>query len=367
MFNAATREFCQQLKIKNPIIQAPMAGAIITPSLVYEVAQAGGLGSVPLGYLSLDDAQDMLQKTAQLTSNFAANIFIPASPVTPAPAHIHKMLLQLNQYRQKLNLEPLTTLPSCQEAPLAELIELIIASSVPILSFVFGILDEKHIHRLKQYNIYLIGTATTVAEGRILEKIGCDAIIAQGYEAGGHRGSFLNHANSGFIGTMALVPMLVAALKIPVIAAGGIMNGRGIAAAFMLGASAVQMGTAFLTCTESQASALHKQLILHKSAEDTYLTKVFTGKYVRCLKNQLVEDIESKFVSDEILPYPLQHYLTQELRSQAKKKDDFHYAGFWSGQATSLARALSVQALIKALEEETKVSVSRLKAGVKTV
>lgn len=360
MFNTQTNHFCKQLKIKHPIIQAPMAGGIVTPELIHEVFKAGGLGSLPLGYLSLNDANELIQKTIQLTPLFAVNIFIPSPPIDIPPIHIENMLLHINQYRQTLNLKPLTDIPLKKEPAMDDLIDMIIASTVPILSFVFGILDDKNIQRLKQNGIYVIGTATTIEEGLALEQAGCDAIVAQGLEAGGHRGGFLNHNDDTFIKTMPLVSMMVDALKIPVIAAGGIMNGHHVANAIKHGASAVQMGTAFLTSKESQASALHKQLILEKSAPETYLTKAFTGKLVRCLKNQFVIETEHQFSSNEILPYPLQHQLTQELRSIAKKQNAFHYAGFWSGQATHLARNLSVQALMIELEQETKTTLKNM-------
>lgn len=352
MFNVLTKNFCKTLKIKRPIIQAPMAGSIVTPDFVAEVSNALGLGSLPLGYLSLNEAKRMIHETKLLVANFSVNIFIPSSVKHPEMLHFQKMLAHINSYRHQLGLESLTTIPFEEEPLIDDWVSLIIEMLVPTVSFVFGILDDKNIKRLKQKGIYLIGTATSVKEGLMLQQAGCDAVVAQGYEAGGHRGGFLANHN-GLVGTLALVPMMADALTIPVIAAGGIMDGRGIAAAMMLGASAVQMGTAFLTCKESGASALHKQLILQKLAEETCLTNVFTGKQVRCIKNQFVTETERLFQEDEIPVYPIQHELSQELRKIAKKQNNFACAGFWSGQSTRLARALSVKELMDRLEEET--------------
>lgn len=209
-------------------------------------------------------------------------------------------------------------------------------------------------HRLQKQNVFVMGTATTTEEGRALEASGCHAIIAQGYEAGGHRGGgFLASHPGGFIGTLALVPQMVDAVSIPVIAAGGIMDGRGIAATLALGASAVQMGTAFLTCTESTASPMHQQMILDSPAERTCITSVFTGKPVRSFVNEFVTTTEQLLSAEDLLPYPVQHHLTQELRSAANQLSQPNCAGLWSGQGTGLSRSLSVEALMAQLEQET--------------
>lgn len=354
MFNSATKHFCKQLKIRLPIIQAPMAGNIVSPELVAEVAKCGGLGSLSLGYLSLLHAQNLIQKTVMQTSqSFAVNVFIPPHEPPSFPKQIGKMLTHINLYRQKVGLSALTSIPTETEPSIDEVIGMIIDMDISVLSFTFGILSESLMNQLHQKGIFVMGTATTVQEGCALAAIGCDAVIAQGYEAGGHRGGgFLTGQTGGLIGTLALVPQMVDAVTIPVIAAGGIMDGRGIAAALALGASAVQMGTAFLSCIESSASFMHKQMILDNEPESTCITSAFTGKPARGFNNDFVMSTEQGFHSEGIPAYPLQHQLTQELRRTANQLNQADCAGLWSGQGTRLSRTVSVQQLITQLEQE---------------
>lgn len=355
MFNTASKNFCNRLQIKLPIIQAPMAGHLISPTFIREVAKAGGLGSLPLGYLSIPQAQTMIQKTAAETdSPFAVNVFAPSHHSEGPLKPMTKILAQVNLFRSRIGLTPLSSIPNWTEPHIEELIDMILQMRVPILSVTFGILSANSMHRLQKQNVFVMGTATTAEEGRALEASGCHAIIAQGYEAGGHRGGgFLASHPGGFIGTLALVPQMVDAVSIPVIAAGGIMDGRGIAATLALGASAVQMGTAFLTCTESTASPMHQQMVLDSPAESTCITSVFTGKPVRSFVNEFVTTTEQLLSAEDLLPYPVQHHLTQELRSAANQLSQPNCAGLWSGQGTGLSRSLSVEALMAQLEQET--------------
>lgn len=363
MFNQKSRDFCQQLNIRLPVIQAPMAGGIITPTLISEITKNGGLGSLPLGYLSLDEAQNAIRKTMVMTSKqFVVNIFIPSPTTLPTKKQVRTMLEYVNQHRLSFGLPALVEIPLEIEPDIDELLDMLINEGVTIVSFTFGILNQSRMNRLKKKNVFVIGTATTVQEGLALEAVGCDAVIAQGYEAGGHRGGgFLTRQNGGLIGLLALVPQMADALNIPVVASGGIMDGRGIAAALTLGASAVQMGTAFLTCEESHASSLHKQMILASPAESTCVTSIFTGKPVRGFKNELVTMTEKDFNEDDLLPYPMQHQLTKELRGSANKSGHLEYAGLWSGQGSQLSRSLSIKHLMIALEQETVSALSQFK------
>ncbi|MBA4695901.1 MAG: nitronate monooxygenase [Legionella sp.] len=362
MFNRKAIHFCNKLSIRLPIIQAPMAGGIVTPALISEVIKKGGLASLPLGYLSVEEARSAIRKTVALSTSkqFAVNIFLPSAKKDFSKQQMSKMLTYVNQQRLTLGLPSITEVIPLAEANIDELLEMIIHEGIAIVSFTFGILNNDHMQKLLKKNIFIMGTATTAQEGLALEQAGCHAVIAQGYEAGGHRGGgFLEGHCGGLVGTIALVPQMVDALKIPVIASGGIMDGRGIAAALILGASAVQMGTAFLMCEESAASSLHKQMILKNPAESTCVTTIFTGKPVRSFNNALVANTEKNFSEHEILPYPLQHQLTKELRSTANKLACTKYVGLWSGQGTQLSRSISVEQLMTMLEKETLLAFSR--------
>lgn len=360
-------EFCKRLNLELPIIQAPMAGNVVTPALVREVNRNGALGSLPFGYLSVKEARVAIEKVREnTTKNFAVNLFIPADKVDLSKSNLAAMLIHINQQRKNLNLAELTKIEIPAEPDLRELIELIINESIPIVSFTFGILNIDLMNLLHKNNIFVMGTATTITEAIALEEAGCDAVIAQGYEAGGHRGGgFIAKQEGGLIGTMTLVPQMVDAVKIPVIASGGIMDGRGIIAALSLGASAVQMGTAFLLCTESGASSTQRVKILQSNAEDTCITSAFTGKPLRGLANKYVRDTENLFPSDKIPPYPVQHYLTKELRASANKPENFDYSGYWSGQNTRNGKIISTKWLLKNLELEMKSVLEKFKISLK--
>jgi nitronate monooxygenase len=340
-----------------------MAGGMITPTLIKKVTQSGGLGSLPLGYLSVAESQKAIREVKTLISQrFAVSIFIPAVKSHSSSKQVKNMLEYINNYRTQTGLPTYSEMPTWVETDIDELIAMIISEGISILSFTFGILSANLMNELHKNNVFVMGTATTIEEGLALEAAGCHAVIAQGSEAGGHRGGgFLDGQPGGLIGTMALVPQMVDALTIPVIASGGIMDGRGIAAALALGASAVQIGTAFLVCDESNASHMHKQMVLKNYENSTGITSVFTGKQVRGFKNEFVALTEQKFSNDELLPYPLQHQITKELRSIANKSGNSDIAGMWSGQGTRLSRSLSVSALMDALEKETVTAVSQFK------
>lgn len=354
MINHTMDSFCNQLNIKLPIIQAPMAGGIVTPTLIAEVNKSGGLGSLPLGYLSIDESQAAIKKTLAITSEpFAVNVFIPSSENHPSPKKLNNMLAYINKYRLRLGLSACSEVSPFIETNVDELLEMVITEGISIISVTFGMLSKHAMKMLQKKNVFVMGTATSVQEGLALEAAGCHAVIAQGYEAGGHRGGgFLAKNPPGLIGTIALIPQMVNALNIPVIASGGIMDGRGIVAALVLGASAVQMGTAFLTCDESNASMMHKHLILESTENDTCITSVFTGKPVRSFKNEFIRTTEKHFNDDELLPYPLQHQITKDLRVNANKLGHSECAGLWSGQGIRLSRSMSVRDLMAEIEKE---------------
>jgi nitronate monooxygenase len=227
-------------------------------------------------------------------------------------------------------------------------------SGASAFSFTFGILPEDAIRSIKNRGMYLLGTATTVDEAVQLEKAGVDAIVAQGSEAGGHRGTFSGDFNGGMVGTIALVPQIVDAVRVPVIASGGIMDGRGIVAALALGAGAVQLGTAFLTCTESGVPEAYREAILQAHEDQTRITRAFSGRPARGIVNRFMTEVESGASAECILPFPLQNALTRPLRTAAAKQGRAEFLSLWAGQGVRLARRQSAAELVVRLATETE-------------
>lgn len=334
------------LKITLPIIQAPMAGGATTPELVAAVSNAGGLGSLGAGYMTANEIKTAIKQIKSLTNKpFAVNLFIPE--------HHQATDEQIEQARKIVQ-------ASCSELnfkidfiqppyapPFEEQMNVLVEEKIPIFSFTFGIPSTEWIEVFKKNNIILIGTATTLAEAKLLEENNIDAVVAQGSEAGGHRGTFLGNAEDALNGVSSLVPLIVEHTKIPVIAAGGIMNGKGIAAALASGASAVQMGTAFLCCTESGIHPLYKKILLSSKQDNTTLTRAFSGKLARGIINQFIIRMQSH--ENEILDYPIQNKLTSAMRKEANKQNNIDFMSMWAGQAAHLCKVLSAAELIESL------------------
>jgi len=233
-------------------------------------------------------------------------------------------------------------------------------SGASVFSFTFGELPASAIEGSKARNMFLIGTATTVEEALALEKSGVDAIVAQGSEAGGHRGTYRGDFASGMVGGISLVPQIVDAVRIPVIASGGIMDGRGIVAALALGASAVQMGTAFLTCDEAGIPDAYKEAILAAHEDQTRMTRAFSGRPARGIVNRFMTEIEFKADDDAILPFPLQNSLTRPLRTEASKQGRAEFLSLWSGQGVRLARRQSASEFVARLAQEIDATIATL-------
>jgi nitronate monooxygenase len=317
--------------IEHPFIQAPMLG-VTTPQMVAAVSNAGGLGSLPVGGLSPADTASLIQAVRKLTGKpFAVNLFAHSIPALLTHIQLDEMHGVLEQYYAELGIE-LVKQPaeSMQFYTYADQIEVLLQEKVRIVSFTFGVLNDAALQALKKQGVLLMGTATCVREAVMLQDKGIDIIVAQGMEAGGHRGSFLNERNPPLIGTMALVPQVVDAVQRPVIAAGGIADGRGVAAALMLGAAGVQVGTAFVTCDESSTSDLHKQTVLHAADTDTVLTNVFTGRWARGVRNRFITEMEQAGLS--IADYPVQNQLTAPMRKAASRENNKEFLAMWAGQ-----------------------------------
>lgn len=343
-------ELTTQLNLSLPIIQAPMAGGATIPELIAAVSNTGVLGSLAAGYLSPGEIRQAIKKIRELTdAPFAVNLFIPET-YHATPEAIQVACTAINQSCGELNIEILPIKPPYAEI-FEEQIQVVIEERVPVLSYTFGLLDSKWISELRKQNTVLIGTATTLAEAQALEASGgVDFIVAQGSEAGGHRGTFIETVEASLIGLMSLVPQLVEEMSVPIIAAGGIMNGRGIMAALTLGASGVQMGTAFLSCHESGITQIYKQTLLNQSQDLTRLTRAFSGKLARGINNQFIADLDAKKAT--ILDYPIQNVLTSKMRQAAKEQNNINFMSLWAGQSAFACRNMSVDELIASLEAE---------------
>ncbi|WCK56525.1 nitronate monooxygenase [Aneurinibacillus sp. Ricciae_BoGa-3] len=339
------------LGIKYPIIQGGMAGRIASPErLVAAVSNAGGLGTLGAGYMSPDQIRSTIKYIRTLTDKpFAVNLFAPDS-YEVNNEDVARMNNLLRPYYEELGIES-QPLPAKFSESFAEQLAVILEENVPIFSFTFGVPAKEHIQQLKNKGIFTIGTATTVKEGMYLEESGIDMIVGQGSEAGGHRGTFMGSYQDGLIGTMALIPQLADAVHIPVIAAGGIMDHRGLIASLALGAAGIQMGTAFLTCAECGAHHLYKQTVLGSAAEDTAITTAFSGKAARGLKNRFMVEMQAH--ASAILPYPVQNALTKNMRSAAENQNQTEFMSLWAGQGSSLSKTWSVSEFIAELIKNT--------------
>jgi nitronate monooxygenase len=351
-----TNEMTKLLKIDYPIIQAPMAGGVTTSHLVAEVSNSGGLGMIGAGYMNPAQIRDQIKEIKQLTSNnFGINLFVP-NEFNSTDDEINLAEQLLKPMKEQLNILTGDTpeIPNSNNLikDFNEQINVILEEEVPVVSFTFGIPSKEVMEELKQKNIILIGTATTVEEAIEIEKNGMDIVVVQGSEAGGHRGNFIQGYQESLVGLMSLIPQVVDNVSIPVIAAGGIMDGRGLMASICLGAKAVQMGTAFLTCIESGAPMVHKEAILHSTEDQIVLTKTFSGKWARGINNQFIEEMH---MHENSLPaFPIQNTLTQSIRKASASQNNPAYMSLWSGQSPRLAQTQTVAGLMKSIIDDAK-------------
>ncbi|HZB82533.1 MAG TPA: nitronate monooxygenase [Rubrobacteraceae bacterium] len=347
----------EALGTEYPIVQAPMAGGPTTPELVAAVSNAGGLGSLGAAYLPPETLQEQVREIRDLTEGpFGVNLFVP-SPFEVDYERIEHANTLLGQYRKELGIETLETFSSFEES-FEDQLEIVFEERVPVFSFTFGSLEPDLVERLKQNGTTVVGTATTVREGLRLEEDGVDMVVAQGSEAGGHRGTFLGDFKDALIGTMALVPQMVDALSLPVIASGGIMDGRGLAAALVLGAQAAQMGTAFLVCEESGAHPEFKRAVLEAAEDETSVTRAFSGRAARGLKNRFLREMGEH--EKELPPFPVQNTLTKDVRAAAQRQDRPEFMSLWAGQAARLARPTKAAELVGNVVQEAEVVLREL-------
>lgn len=348
--------FTERFGRRYPIVQGPMGGGASTPELVAAVSNAGGLGSLGCYHLEpgaiLQAAAEIRRRTSE---PFALNLWIPREREDPGHlegAEAGRALARIQPYRTELGLPPLTEPPAPTVQDFERQFEAVLEARPAIFSCVFGLLPALMVTEAHRHGIALIGTATTVEEAEALEASGVDFVCASGFEAGGHRGSFLHPAEQSLSGTLSLVPQVVSAVRIPVLAAGGIADGRGIAAALVLGAAAAQIGTAFLMCRESGASDRHRAALADRArARRTTLSRAYTGRLARMLANRYTDEMAQP--PSELLPYPLQNELTRELRYEAARAGRDDLLAFYGGQSAPLASLGSAADLVATLATET--------------
>lgn len=323
------------IKVKYPIIQAPMLG-VSTPEMAAAISNEGGLGSLAVGGLSPAITQQLIHKTKSLTKQpFAVNLFAHAIPAYTEEElePMRKLLMELAKKRgYQLDAADLAGFTLYNHA---DQIEILLEEAIPVVSFTFGCLEAQHISRLKQGDCTLVGTATCLAEAIYLEAHHIDMIVAQGIEAGGHRGTFMENIPLPQVGLFYLLPQIAGNVSVPCIAAGGINSAQTMNAAFGLGAAAVQIGSAFINVAESLAIASYKEKVQHATDTDTALTKAFSGRWARGFKNEMMKEIEASGIP--IPPYPLQNSLTTPLRKLAQQAGDSDYTTLWAGQSAGAA------------------------------
>ncbi len=341
-----------RLGIEYPIIQGPLGG-LSTERLTATVSNFGGLGSFGAVSLSPSVIKDVIAEIRTLTSKpFAVNLWVSVEDegarISSSEA-FSRSLMPLAGHIQALG----GALPAYKPyAPIKfeDQVRVVLDAKVPVFSFIYGIPPKEILDECRAQGIITIGAATTPDEAIALEQAGVDVIAASGFEAGGHRGSFLRPAEESLTGTFSLVPQVADAVSVPVVAAGGITDARGIVAAFALGAEGVQIGTAFLACEESGASALHRKAILSGHARRTGLTRGFTGRLARGIDNQLLQELNRPGV--EILPYPVQRFLVRNLATLAEKAGKPEFLLLWAGQSANLSRHNDAKTLLQALVSE---------------
>jgi nitronate monooxygenase len=329
--------FASKLGIEFPLIQGPLGG-LSSQKLTATVSNFGGLGSFGAHSLSPGAIKEVIAEIRSITSKpFAMNLWVSTEDEgaqTSDESAFNRSLAPLAEILADLG-APFPSYKPYSPIRFEDQARVLLDASVPAFSFIYGIPPAEILADCRTKRIFTMGTATTPDEAMALQEAGVDAIVASGFEAGGHRGSFLRPAEDSLTGTLSLVPQVVDIVDVPVIAAGGIADARGFVAALALGAEAVQMGTAFLACEQSGASSLHRHALQARKAGHTALTKAFTGRLARGIHNQLMEELRRK--GADVLPYPLQRGLIRNISIAAEAADRADFVPLWAGQSASLS------------------------------
>jgi nitronate monooxygenase len=340
-------DFLRRLGIEHPIILAPMAGGAGTPELVAAVSNAGGLGSWGGAYSTSQQILDAARTIRALTGKpFAINLFAggyePDRKADPAP-----MLELVGRVHAELGLPP-PVLPPNPHNPFEDQLAAVIETRPAVFSFTFGIPAGDALARMRKAGILTSGTATTVQEAKALAEAGVDNVVCQGEEAGAHRGTFLKPFEQSMVPVRGLLAGTLERVSVPVIASGGLMDGRDIRAMLKLGAAAAQLGTAFLPCPECGTPAVYKQAVLNARADTTVITRAYSGRPARGLRNKFIDLARE----GDILPFGQQNDLTRPMRGEAGKKGFADYLSLWAGRGVTRARQMPAAELVKTLVDE---------------
>jgi nitronate monooxygenase len=357
--NAIRTWLTERIGLRYPIIQAPMAGGPTTPELVAAVGNAGALGSFGFAYTEAAAIEAQMQAARATTrAPIHVNLFVENAPPAVSDEAMRAALEALEPLYAAVGAEPPQRVdpPYCPD--LDSQLRAVLAARPAVLSMHFRQLTAERIADARAQGIAVAAAATSLAEARHIESLGVDFIIAQGAEAGGHRGTFIGAAEESMIGTLALVRTLVRHCSVPIVAAGGIMDGAGLAAVLALGACAAQMGTAFVPVTESGAPELYKRAFFEHAEGATTITRAFSGRPARGIRNAFVRHAES--ANMPVLPFPIQNKATGPLRAAAAKQNNPDYVSLWAGQAYPLARRMSAAELVRTIVAEYDEAAQKL-------
>lgn len=340
----------RRLGIRHPIVQGPFGGGLSTPELAAAVANRGGLGSYGAHNLAPDEIGRVAGKIRSLTSKpYALNLWVSDHD----PGGLAATQEDFDRY-YRIFAPYFRELGLAKPAPPEQFthrfdrqVEALLEAAPPVFSFVFGIPSRQILLECRRRGIVTLGAATSIAEAQALEAADVDLIVATGFEAGGHRPSFLTRAEDALMGTFALTQLVSSRVDAPVIAAGGIADRRGLDAALVLGAQAVQIGTAFLACDESGATPEHREILFGERAQSTVLTRAFTGRLARGVRNRWTEEMSTR--SAELAPFPIQSWFASQIKSAAVRAGRTDIVSLWSGQIAPNLRHRTVAALMDSL------------------
>jgi nitronate monooxygenase len=331
-----------------PVVLAPLAGGPSTPELCAAVSEAGGLGFLAAGYLAVTELAARLDRTRELTARpFGVNLFVPTAGGDPAAVEAYAQHLESEARRAGVRLGEPRTDDDDWEAK----VDLVTAAPVPLVSFTFGCPPPNVITRLQRLGSEVWVTVTSLDEARLAVSAGADGLVVQGFEAGGHRGGFTDTDDA--TGLLALLQLIRSAISVPLIAAGGIMTGAGLAAVLTAGARAGAMGTAFLRCPEAGTSPVHRNAL--ERPQSTVLTRAFTGRLARGVRNRFLDEHSGAAPS----AYPQVHHLTAPMRAHGRSTGDADLVNLWAGQAYPLAAAQPAADIVRRVAEEARAALDR--------